>query len=521
MANESLIADMRKQLFALQSENFALKRSLPQMIDTNGKDLTTKIQGLYNRLALREQESEKWENKYAEAKQELARFKDKLVQELEVREKQITMLKDHARLLEEENSTLKEQAENDHSKIYHLQKIVGCSSPLSNYSDSIEPDPGTEEHASESDLLNKSVDTKRDLDVIESQMNVLRDVCNQLFGKLQNTATFLQTLLEDCSDDNSDEELRINLDNAQKEVIETKEKLESEVQKLKDEVQRKNREINDFRQKFNDAQKLIDNFKAELIAKERAVADAETKHNQFEQDIINLKNALNSARAEIRDYAIKCESLAKTKDDAESQLLTKENYAQKLEKTIQAMQSNMQSELKNSAEQQLALSFAKTENERLKKDVQRLEVNITETAKIIEKGNQVLRQKLDEAKANHDIHSPHVNAQNTPETPADCVAFAKLLRDCTVRSDKLVQLQKKLLQDVEQKDKVLQYTDLMLNESRIIRLVLHKLCKFFESNQRKLDLNKKFAQEIQSEVGHIYENIETVMAQPLKHGEGR
>ncbi|KAI1694168.1 hypothetical protein DdX_20268 [Ditylenchus destructor] len=151
MANESLIADMRKQLFALQSENFALKRSLPKMIDTNGKDLTTKIQGLYNRLALREQESERWENKYAEAKQELARFKDKMAQELEVREKQITMLKDHARLLEEENAMLKEQAENDHSRIYHLEKVVGSSTPLSDYSDRIEPEPETEVNVNHDD----------------------------------------------------------------------------------------------------------------------------------------------------------------------------------------------------------------------------------------------------------------------------------------------------------------------------------------------------------------------------------
>uniref|UniRef100_A0A915DH82 Uncharacterized protein n=1 Tax=Ditylenchus dipsaci TaxID=166011 RepID=A0A915DH82_9BILA len=118
---EKLIAELKKQLLTLQSKNATLKRSVPRMVDIEGKDITSEVQKLCNELAISEQSSEDWQNRFAESEQKFARFQRTASEELNAKDQQIVELKTRAKALEEENNKLKEQVANDMSKIHHLE----------------------------------------------------------------------------------------------------------------------------------------------------------------------------------------------------------------------------------------------------------------------------------------------------------------------------------------------------------------------------------------------------------------
>uniref|UniRef100_A0A915EH06 Uncharacterized protein n=1 Tax=Ditylenchus dipsaci TaxID=166011 RepID=A0A915EH06_9BILA len=84
--SEKATADLKKQIVALQSENATLKRQMPRMKDMEGNDITEQMKQLCDDLAM-----------------------------------QSRATRTGRTTLEEENEKLKKQAENDQSKIFHLQ----------------------------------------------------------------------------------------------------------------------------------------------------------------------------------------------------------------------------------------------------------------------------------------------------------------------------------------------------------------------------------------------------------------
>ncbi|KAI1721129.1 hypothetical protein Ddc_07568 [Ditylenchus destructor] len=325
---------------------------------------------------------------------------------------------------------------------------------------------------------------------------------------------------------------------AQSRVISLEKQLDEIEEQLNEKTQELQVKLNEHEQREVHLQSTIEalNFSVhklggELDCKSQALLDAQNEHQHMRKCLDEARETVEIVRNQLSATQVKYDEVMEAMKKYSKDVQDKDHDIQEMEQKLECLREKLQFteserdenvdrlEAKLNEERRRKIDLDK-ENESLQekcylleKEVHQLRTELEHTNAIVEKGNDVLRQKLQEGL--EDMDSSSIEEEDG-EQVANFDDFVNFLSNCKDRADNLVQLMKKAEEMASTTNIKLPYCDNVLNELRLLRLMLYKIAKFFDANKENLGRNTKtFADKIKKELVNIHATLQDVASQNL------
>ncbi|KAI1708547.1 hypothetical protein Ddc_14339 [Ditylenchus destructor] len=362
-------------------------------------------------------------------------------------------------------------------------------------------------------------------EVQQVDSDVIREECRKENDKLKGVEDRNEALLATLHRElKKKEQAESRVAILEKQLREIEEKLNEKTQELQVKLNEHEQREVQLQSNIEGLNFAVTKLGGELDSKSQALVVAQNQNQNMRKRLDEARNTVDSIRTKYDEYmeaTKKCSKDVQRKDHAIQRMVQKiERLEEKLQfaesdrnKNVDRLETKLKKERRRMTDFEKESKSLQEKCFLLENEVQQLRTELEDTNAIVEKGNEVLRRKLEEGSDDTDTLSIE---EEGGEQVANFDELVNFLADCKKRADNSVQLMKKAEEMASTTNIKLPFCDNVLNELRFLRLMLHKIAKFFDANKENLSLNTKtFADKVKQELVNIHAALKEVASQKL------
>ncbi|KAI1729460.1 hypothetical protein DdX_01701 [Ditylenchus destructor] len=324
-------------------------------------------------------------------------------------------------------------------------------------------------------------------------------------------------------------EAQSEADTLKKQLRDIEEQLNEKTQELQIKLNEHEQTEAQLQSTIEELNHSVNKLCGELDCKSQALVDAQNEHQHMRECLDDARNTVEIVRQKLSATQAKYNEVMEAMKKHSNDVQGRDHDIQEMTQKLDCLREQLQFTISERNEK-VDLLEAKLNDERrrridldkineslnekchlLETELEQLRTELQHTNAIVEKGNDVFLKKLQEGFEDMDTSSIE---EEDGEQVANFDEFVNFLDNCKDRAHTLVQLVKKAEETASKTNITLPYCDEIINELRSLRMMLHKIAKFFDANKENLGRNtKSFAEKIKKELVNIHATLQDVASQ--------